>query len=275
MNFPDTARYFRHAQVTGIPVRPDFFNLPSRSADAAPHLLVFGGSQGARVLNRILPQIAANLFEAVPGLTILHQCGARHVESTEQAYGQIAGLRERWSVQAFLDDMPQRFAEASLVLCRSGASTVAELAAAAKPSLLVPFPQAADDHQRRNAEVLVNAGAAVMMLESELTAGRVVSELIELLRDTHRLAGMGRAARGLAHPDAAGAIAMLLKENRGRVDRVESISLPCRKGRERLGWGTLGRSHPRPETAGLSTPLRSGRDDISFSDQGRFSGHPT
>ncbi len=127
VNFPDTARYFRHAQVTGIPVRPEFFNLPSRSADAAPHLLVFGGSQGARVLNRILPQIAADLFDAVPGLTILHQCGARHVESTEQAYGQIAGLRERWSVQAFLDDMPQRFAEASLVLCRSGASTVAEL----------------------------------------------------------------------------------------------------------------------------------------------------
>ena len=214
VNFPDTARYFRHAQVTGIPVRQDFFHLPSRASEAAPQLLVFGGSQGARGLNRMMPQIAAALFEAVPGLTILHQCGARHVETTEQAYRQSETLRERWagawSVQAFLDDMPQRFAAASLVLCRSGASTVAELAAAAKPSLLVPFPQAADDHQRRNAEVLVAAGAAEMMVEAELTAERLQAGLVEMLCDPERLTAMGTAGRAMAHADAAAEIADLL-----------------------------------------------------------------
>lgn len=215
VNFADTARYFRHAQVTGIPVRSEFFHLPPRSSEARPQLLVFGGSQGAQVFNRALPQIAAALLEAVPGLTILHQCGARHLEITKQAYLQSAALRERWaeswSVQAFLDDMPQCFAAASLVLCRSGASTVAELAAAARPSLLVPFPQAADDHQRRNAEVLVRAGAAKMVLEPELTAERLHAELMALLGDSQRLAAMGMSARAMAHPDAAASIARMLK----------------------------------------------------------------
>lgn len=214
VNFADTARYFRNAVVTGIPVRAEFFSIPPRAADAPPQLLVFGGSQGARVLNRAMPQIAESLLEAVPGLTILHQCGAKHFEGVEQAYLQSVVLRERWrcswNIQPFLDDMPQRFAAASLVLCRSGASTVAELAAAAKPSLLVPFPQAADDHQRRNAEVLVRAGGATMLLEPGLTNERLLSELVALLRDPHRLAVMGNAARALAHPDAAVSIAAIL-----------------------------------------------------------------
>ncbi len=218
VNFPDTLPYFHHAQVTGIPVRPEFFNLAARAAEAPPQLLVFGGSQGARVLNRIVPQIAASLLEAVPGLTILHQSGARHLEGTEQAYLQCAALRERWAgawnVQPFIDDMPQRFAAASLVLCRSGASTVAELAAAAKPALLVPFPQAADDHQRRNAEVMMKAGAAVMIPEAELTTERLLAELTGLLRSPDRLSAMGSAARPLAHQDAASVIAELLQKQR-------------------------------------------------------------
>lgn len=218
VNFADTLPYFRNAQVTGIPVRPEFFTLPTRPAEAAPQLLVFGGSQGARLFNRVVPQIAANLLEAVPGLTILHQCGAKHREGTEQAYAQSTSLRERWpnswSVQPFLDDMPQRFAAASLVLCRSGASTVAELAAASKPSLLVPFPKSADDHQRRNAEVLVNAGGAAMVLEPELTNERLLAELIGLLRDAKGLAAMGKNAHTLAHPDAAIKIAALITQQR-------------------------------------------------------------
>ncbi len=214
VNFPDTLRYFRNGHVTGIPVRTEFFSLPAGSADTPPHLLVFGGSQGARVLNRAVPQIAPALLEAVPGLTILHQCGARHFEETEQAYRQ--SLRDSWahcwSVQSFLEDMPQRFAAATLVLCRSGASTVAELAAASKPSLLVPFPLAADDHQRRNAEVLVEAGAARMLLEPDLTTETLLTELAGLLRDPDRLTDMASNARKLAHPDAAAAIADLLKK---------------------------------------------------------------
>lgn len=218
VNFPETARWFRNPQVTGIPVRSEFFHLPLRPVDAAPELLVFGGSQGARVLNRMVPQIAERLFEAIPGLTILHQSGARHHEETKQAYLQSTALRERWpaswSVQPYLDDMPQRFAAASLVLCRSGASTVAELAAASKPSLLIPFPQAADEHQRRNAEVFANAGAARMLLEPNLTPEHLLAELISLLQNPAELAKMGANARPLAHAEAAQKIAALLNRYR-------------------------------------------------------------
>ncbi|MEO6830225.1 MAG: undecaprenyldiphospho-muramoylpentapeptide beta-N-acetylglucosaminyltransferase [Acidobacteriaceae bacterium] len=218
VNFPGTARWFAHAQVTGIPVRPEFFHLSRRPADASPQLLVFGGSQGARVLNRMVPQIAERLFNAMPGLTILHQSGTRHLDGTQQAYLQSAGLRGRWrnswDVQPFLDDMPQRFAAASLVLCRSGASTVAELAAASKPSLLIPFPQAADDHQRSNAEVFVQAGAARMLLEPELTPEHLLSELIGLFQSPAELEDMGSKARALAHADAAQAIAAILHQQR-------------------------------------------------------------
>lgn len=216
VNFSETLSCFRNARVTGIPVRAEFFSLPPRAVDAAPQLLVFGGSQGARVLNKLVPQIAAQLLEAVPGLTIVHQCGAKHEEGTRQAYLQSASLRAcrsaSWSVAPFFDDMPRQFAAASLVLCRSGASTVAELAAASKPSLLVPFPRSADDHQRRNAEVFVRAGAAAMVLEPELAPERLLAELIGLLRNPEALAAMGRKARQLAHPDAAASIVALLKE---------------------------------------------------------------
>jgi UDP-N-acetylglucosamine--N-acetylmuramyl-(pentapeptide) pyrophosphoryl-undecaprenol N-acetylglucosamine transferase len=216
VNFSETLSCFHNAHVTGIPVRPEFFFLPARSVDAPPRLLVFGGSQGARVLNQIMPRIAARLLDAVPGLTIVHQCGARHEEGTRQAYLQCADLRafpaSAWSVEPFFDDMPQQIASASLVLCRSGASTVAELAAASKPSLLIPFPRSADDHQRRNAEVFVRAGAAAMILETELTPDRLSAELIALLTNPEALATMGRNARHLAHEDAAASIVTLLKQ---------------------------------------------------------------
>lgn len=134
VNFPAAAQFLRNAQVTGIPVRAAFFHLPPRPPDAPPRLLVFGGSQGARVLNNTLPKIASALIEAVPGLAILHQAGARHAEATLAAYQASGAPADRWQVEPFLDDMPRRFAEADLVLARSGASTVAELAAAGKPA---------------------------------------------------------------------------------------------------------------------------------------------
>lgn len=218
VNFPETARYFRNAHVTGIPVRAEFFSVPPLRGDEPPRLLVFGGSQGARVLNRTLPQIAARLLQAVPGLKILHQSGSKHFAGTEQAYRQSADLRalpeDSWKVQAFLEDMPEQFAHSSLVLCRSGASTVAELAAAARPSLLVPFPQAADDHQRRNAEGMAQANAAAMLLEQDLTPDRLLQELIVLLQDRAKLQSMGNAARALAHPDATQSIVALLQQQR-------------------------------------------------------------
>lgn len=211
VNFAPAAKYFRNAQVTGIPVRREFFRLQPRPAGAPPHLLVFGGSQGARILNSVMPKIAASLLEAVPGLTILHQAGTRHAESALAAYRASGAPPESWQVHAFLDDMPKRFEAADLVLARSGASTVAELAASGKPSLLVPFPQAADDHQRKNADVLAEAGAARMMIESELTPERLQQTLIQMLGDRAGQVRMAERARSLAHPDATTRIASLVE----------------------------------------------------------------
>jgi len=209
VNFEPAARYFRNARITGIPVRAEFFRLAPRPAAAPPHLLVFGGSQGARVLNRILPEIAAPLLAAVPGLTILHQAGARHAESTLAAWQASGAPPDRWQVAAFLDDMPRRFEAADLVLSRSGASTVAELAAAGKPAILIPFPQAADDHQRHNANVMAQAGAARVLLEADLTPVQLLGTLADLLAEPQQLQAMAEKARSLAHPDAAERIAAM------------------------------------------------------------------
>ncbi len=197
VNFEQTKRFFRNAQVTGVPVRKAIFEVVPKPAGSAPRLLVTAGSQGAKIFNETMPAIARRLLDAVPGLTIVHQAGARHVEATQAAYAASGADAARWEVRAFLDDMPAQYAACDLVLARSG-STVAELAAAGKPSLLVPFPQAADDHQRRNAEVLADAGAAVMMLQKDLTAETLLVELTRLLGDARTLTAMGERARGLA-----------------------------------------------------------------------------
>lgn len=204
VNFPAAARWFRNCEVTGVPVRAEFFSVGDAPAEPGPHLLIFGGSQGARLFNTTLPKIAAGLLDDVPGLTILHQSGPRHLEATQEAFAASGADARRWTVSAFLDDMPARFARASLVMARSGASTVAELAAAGKPSLLVPFAAAADEHQKRNAEELVKAGAAVMLEEPEIaTPDKLRETLVGLLRDPERLGRMSEAARKQAHPGAA------------------------------------------------------------------------
>lgn len=206
INFPAAAKWFNNAEVTGIPVRPGFFTIdPHRGS---PHLLVFGGSQGARLFNNAVPAILPALLDAVPNLTVLHQCGVRHAEVAHAAFAATGADPARWQVSAFLDDMPACFANASLVMSRSGASTVAELAAAGKPSLLVPFAAAADDHQKRNAEEMVKAGAAVMLTETDLAAPEKLLHLLKaLLTDSERLACMSTAARTQAHPGAAERIA--------------------------------------------------------------------
>jgi UDP-N-acetylglucosamine--N-acetylmuramyl-(pentapeptide) pyrophosphoryl-undecaprenol N-acetylglucosamine transferase len=206
VNFEQTRHFFRNAEVTGVPVREAFFSLPERVADGSQHLLVFGGSLGARALNEAMPRIAKQLLTALPRLTILHQAGAKHAESTQAAYAASGADPSRWEVRAFLDDMPARFADADLILCRSG-SSVAELAAAGKPSLLVPFPYAADNHQHKNAQIFADAGAAMLVPESELTSDRLLSDLCGLLNSPERLREMGTRARALAHPDALQRIA--------------------------------------------------------------------
>ena len=211
VNFAESLRYFRNGVVTGVPVRREFFALPPRPPEARPRLLVFGGSQGAQALNNAVPAVASALFRSVPGLTILHQAGERHVDATQELYLASGADGDRWQVTAFLDDMPARFAEASLILCRSG-SSVAELAAAAKPAILVPFPRAANDHQRVNAEAFARAGAAEMILEAERTPEHLLGRLRALLTETEALGRMAEAARSLGRPDALTRIATMLAE---------------------------------------------------------------
>jgi len=220
VNFDQTRSYFRNAQVTGIPVRAEFFQIAPKTT-GRPRLLVFGGSQGARILNEAMPKIAGRLLERFDDLEIVHQAGGRHGDATVAAYeiagmgGEIAGQRVR--VQPYLDDMPAEFAAADLILCRSGASTVAELGAAGRASLLVPFALAADDHQRKNAEVFRAAGAARMLTEAELTSDALLASLTQLLADRGELLAMGERARMLARPDAVGEIAAVVARLTGMV----------------------------------------------------------
>lgn len=209
VNFPSAAKWFAHSEVTGIPVRPAFFRLEPPAGP--PHLLVFGGSQGARIFNTKLPAVIATLLKAVPGLTVLHQSGMRHLSVTEEAYSASGADPARWEVRPFLDDMAVQFGRAHLVVARSGASTVAELAAAGKPALLVPFAAATDAHQKRNAEAMVQAGAAVMLEEQELeNPNSLVNSLTVLLGNPEQLKQMASAARRQAHPRAAERIADML-----------------------------------------------------------------
>ncbi len=212
VSFEESRRFFRNAVLTGVPVRREFFAIPSRDAAAPPQLLVFGGSQGARVLNARMAEVICALLERVPGLSVLHQAGARHAEATEAAYAATGADRARWRVVAFLDDMARRMAEASLVICRSGATSVAELAAAGKPSLLVPFPQAADDHQRKNAEAFAREGAGAMLVEAEMSAEVLLERLTHLLGDTRGLEEMATGARGLGRPEALATIGRMVVE---------------------------------------------------------------
>jgi UDP-N-acetylglucosamine--N-acetylmuramyl-(pentapeptide) pyrophosphoryl-undecaprenol N-acetylglucosamine transferase len=214
INFPAAASWFRNAEVTGVPVRPQFFSLPAPAGP--PHLLIFGGSLGARIFNTQLPKLMPALLCAVPGLTVLHQCGERHAAATLEAYQASGADPSRYQVQPFLDDMAAEFARAHLILSRSGATTVAEEAAAGKPSLLVPFAAATDEHQRRNAEAMVQAGAAIMLEEKDLEIPEhLLAALTNLLNDPARLAAMSAAARTQAHPRAAERIAGRLAEMAG------------------------------------------------------------
>lgn len=218
VNLRGTKRYFHGAEVTGIPVREEFFRIADdgsmQSHGRWKQLLVFGGSQGARVLNEMMPQIAGKLLKALPTLEIVHQTGGRQGDGTRAAYARAGlvgnGEEDRVRVHPYLDRMPEEFAEADLVLCRSGASTMAELAAAGKASVLVPFPLAADDHQRKNAEAFVEAGAAVLLAEAELKPERLLDVLRELLAEGAPLAGMGAKARELAHPRAVQEIVIMV-----------------------------------------------------------------
>ncbi len=206
VHFEATCHYFRNCHVTGVPVRQEFFNVPARPEDTRPTLLVFGGSQGAHAINQAVLEALPKLVEAVPSIHIIHQTGERDYAEAQAVYLRTMISAE---VSPFIDDMPGTFARSDLLLCRSGASTVAEITAAGKPAIFIPLPTAADDHQTRNAATLAEADAARLLPQSELTSERLATDVATLLLDRPLLARISEATRRFSHPNAASEIADL------------------------------------------------------------------
>jgi UDP-N-acetylglucosamine--N-acetylmuramyl-(pentapeptide) pyrophosphoryl-undecaprenol N-acetylglucosamine transferase len=201
ISFPETASYFPEGrtEVTGLPVREEFFAIQPRKREGALKILITGGSQGSRTLNRAVRESWPLFAEASFAVSLTHQTGPREFDEICGAFDST-GLEGE--ATAFITDMPAAFAEADLIVCRSGAGAVSELAAAGKPSILCPFPFAADDHQARNAEAMERAGAALLVRDDEMNGERLFS-LVSELASGDELDRMGQAARALAHPGAA------------------------------------------------------------------------
>jgi len=206
--------------VAGNPVRPEFFEAGVKEADdqadmppRAARVLIFGGSQGAHAINMAMVAAAESLAAARERLAITHQTGARDLDLVREAYRKT-GLDAR--AEAFIYEMHGEMKQADLVVSRAGATTLAELAAAGRASILVPLPTATDDHQRKNAQVMQAAGASLVVDERELTGPRLAEVIRTLAADRPRRSAMATAARALARPDAARRIADRVWELAGK-----------------------------------------------------------
>jgi UDP-N-acetylglucosamine--N-acetylmuramyl-(pentapeptide) pyrophosphoryl-undecaprenol N-acetylglucosamine transferase len=196
-------------ELTGVPVREEFFAIRPKRPGERFTLLITGGSRGSRRLNQASRQ-AWPLFRAAEfRLRLVHQCGEQDYPELRREF-EASGVEGE--VTPFIRDMPAAFAEADLVVCRSGAGAVAELAAAGKPSILVPFPYAAGQHQLRNAEQMAAAGAARLVRDEEMDGARLFEETRALAGAPEQLRRMGEAARALARPGAAARAADVLEQ---------------------------------------------------------------
>ena len=196
-------------EVTGNPIRMEFASMKPKSRGTPFCVLIFGGSQGAMTLNQRMLEALPLLAGLRLALRIVHMTGEKDFARVEAAY-QAERLDAR--VVPYIENMAEEYAKADLVIARSGATTVAELTACRKASLLVPFPHAAGDHQRLNAEKLERSGAARVVPEKDLTGTRLAQEIEDLLRNPDRVTAMERAAAPLARPDATMRVAELLDE---------------------------------------------------------------
>ena len=238
VNFEAALTYFpRTGFVAGNPVRPEFFpagheeahdrfdsvdpasevNLAQdQPARDAGRVLIFGGSQGAHAINVAMVEAAARLAASGIHLAITHQTGERDLDLVRAGY-QRAGVAAR--VEAFIYEIDREMKAADVVIARSGATTLAELAASGRPAILVPLPSSTDDHQRKNAEVVARAGAAVVVDERELNGDSLAAAITSLVSDRDRRRRMAAAARALARPDAAQRIADRVEQLAGRRAR--------------------------------------------------------
>src|SRR5439155_2324432 len=204
VTFESTQSFFgSKAFVSGNPVRPEFLSAAAPRTESASddtRILVFCGSQGAHAINMAMVEAAAQLAAGGSHLRLTHQTGERDVEMVRAAYRQA---RLSADVEPFLYDMGRQLGRADVVVCRAGATTLAEITAAGKAAILVPLPTATDDHQRKNAEALAQSGAAEVLLQSDLTGRSLAARIVALARDRDRRERMAAAARSWARPDAA------------------------------------------------------------------------
>jgi UDP-N-acetylglucosamine--N-acetylmuramyl-(pentapeptide) pyrophosphoryl-undecaprenol N-acetylglucosamine transferase len=216
-SFPEVARLHprdaRKAVLTGNPVREAVRNLRDRpyaapDADGPIHLLITGGSQGASVFSRVVPDTLARLpVELRARLRVSQQARPEDLDAVRKAYAAT----DLWvEVESFFGDLPERLGRAHLVVCRAGASTCAELTCAGRPAILVPYPSATDDHQTANAQALVAAGAAQLLPERQFTPEALDARLRQLLARPEQLSALAAAAQAIGHRDAAGNLAILV-----------------------------------------------------------------
>jgi UDP-N-acetylglucosamine--N-acetylmuramyl-(pentapeptide) pyrophosphoryl-undecaprenol N-acetylglucosamine transferase len=202
VTFEPTMSFFgRRGFVAGNPVRPEFLSHDggeSRREGAPPRVLIFGGSQGAHAINMAMVEAAPRL--AAAGLDITHQTGERDLDVVRRGYAD-AGIPAR--VEPFLFAMDREMKDADVIVCRAGATTIAEVTSAARAAVLIPLPTAADDHQRRNAEVLARAGAADVIEQKDLTGGTLADRILRLVADESARRQMAQAAAAFTRPDAA------------------------------------------------------------------------
>ena len=210
LTFPEAVPFFGSKGVlTGNPVRREFFDIEPKGKSAKLCILIFGGSQGARAINDAMIAALPMLEAFRERIEITHQTGEADFEKVSGAY-----LRGQWKesdIRPYISNMVGEFAKADVVICRAGATTCAELAAAGRPSIMIPLPTAADDHQRKNAEAMVAAGAAKMILQKDLNGERLAADIKAFLHDSSALTVMGCSAKTLGRGDAAEATVNLIE----------------------------------------------------------------
>jgi len=202
-------RWQSKAVLTGCPVRAEFFEAPELAFAPPLRVLVTGGSQGSRVINGAMTGALDHLAARKNELSVAHQTGERDFDEVRQGYKRRGFAAE---VRPFFDDMPARFAQADLIVCRSGAITVAEVAAAGRAAIFIPFGAATDSHQLRNAQAMERAGAGRVVVETELAPERLAAEILQFADEPKMLVQMGKRARALGRPRATAAIVDLIEE---------------------------------------------------------------
>jgi len=216
LTFEDAVPFFgKKGIVTGNPVRAEFFDIPAKQRDTTFHLLVFGGSQGARAINNAMCEGIAKLDLVAERLTITHQTGEMDFDSVRDTYAGTAYSGA--DIRPFISDIFVEFGKADIIVCRAGATTCAEIAAAGKAAIMIPLPTAADDHQRKNAEAFVRTGAAQMILQKNLNGEVLADAILNLIDAPDSITAMENAAKGLGRPDAATACVDIIGELKRNV----------------------------------------------------------